>query len=916
MYLVEGPAGIGKSRLLREFASRAQARGLRTVVVAATEFEQSSPHFLLMDIADRLDAENSEAVSAGSGIRESARWLRQRLEAVPTVLIIDDAHWADTASLRVLAVLLRQLPESVRVAVAYREGQFPDALGSPLRATGVTVAHIAVPPLSPTEASALLPGIPPGRREVLVDAAHGNPLYLQLLADLTPAEFDAVVRADDPAASRAEHATADRTDHAVPDQESHAQPDRVGHAALDRTIRAELAQLPERERLVAQAAAVCGATSDMELLCATAEVTREELSGAVDELARRGWITVTRGTLAFRHPLIRTAAYRLAGEGWRADAHTRAAQVLRAADAPLLTRARHLEHALGGCDELAAAELVRAAELALGTAPAVSARWIEAALRTAPQYRGPAGFSARLRLGQALLLSGSAERARDSLEPLLPAAPLVDAPANTEGTEAVLWFARCERILGRVDSARKLLEQAVSRLGGTASGPIRLELAMLELQDNRDAEAAGRIRSLFESGAVRDPAIGAAALTLRSMGHLNGLDLKAAAADYRVAEREFARLTDAQLVDGLPAVAALGWMAYFLDDQRTGLIHIERALRVGRSRGRSFILPELYAVHAYSLAKLGRYEEALAAAEDAAETAGLYGYPGVAPLAGAAKLRVLEDTASREEVLAWWHTLDALPRPAMRWWRGVVDAALLEIAARLGLDPPRPEPNPLSANGTPAGSAPRVHPMRAAELSMAALAATARGDLDPAAALLAQAATVAEQLGLPGQRAAVARARAEYLCASGDLDGAQHAADAAMDDYAQAGMPVFRARTLLVAARIAGQRGDFTAATAHISAARSAFATAGAHTLIDTATTAQRRLAGHRTVTGATTLTAREREVAHLAAQGLTNKDIAAQLYLSPRTVEDHLARILRKLGLTSRAGIAHRLAAMDAPEP
>nr|WP_246023980.1 helix-turn-helix transcriptional regulator [Nocardia yunnanensis] len=56
----------------------------------------------------------------------------------------------------------------------------------------------------------------------------------------------------------------------------------------------------------------------------------------------------------------------------------------------------------------------------------------------------------------------------------------------------------------------------------------------------------------------------------------------------------------------------------------------------------------------------------------------------------------------------------------------------------------------------------------------------------------------------------------------------------------------------------------------------------------------------------------RLRRLAELAAQGLANKEIAARLYLSPRTIEDHLSRILRKLGLTSRAGIALHLAALN----
>ncbi|MGW4357053.1 helix-turn-helix transcriptional regulator, partial [Nocardia sp. NPDC004582] len=163
--------------------------------------------------------------------------------------------------------------------------------------------------------------------------------------------------------------------------------------------------------------------------------------------------------------------------------------------------------------------------------------------------------------------------------------------------------------------------------------------------------------------------------------------------------------------------------------------------------------------------------------------------------------------------------------------------------------------------------------------------------------------------------AAAARARAGYLCARGELDAAAHAAEAAIAYYGQAGMPVFRAQTMLVAAEIDGKQGDFAAATARIAAAREEFVAAGAHELLAAATTAQRKLAGHRSVSGATTLSGREREVAGLAARGLTNKEIAEQLFLSPRTVEDHLGRILRKLGLTGRAGIAHRLAELDRSE-
>lgn len=332
------------------------------------------------------------------------------------------------------------------------------------------------------------------------------------------------------------------------------------------------------------------------------------------------------------------------------------------------------------------------------------------------------------------------------------------------------------------------------------------------------------------------------------------------------------------------------------------MTHLDRAVRVSRRFGRSYALAELHTVRAYCLMKLGRVGEALAAAEDADDMARQFGYGDLIPFAGALKLRALQSVAAREDVLRQWTALNEQPRPVMRWWRQVVETAVHEVGVRLGvLEPAVP---PLIDD--------RPGPMQPTQLARYANLALGGGDRAAADELVTRAEVAAAHLGLPSQLAAASSARAEYCCATDDLDAAEAAVTACLTWFDRADMPVDRAQAVLLAARIAGRRGDFALATQRLVAARETFAAAGATQLVAATTSLQRRLAGGRTSGGATTLTAREREVAELAARGHPNKEIAHRLYLSPRTVEDHIGRILRKLELSGRAGISHKLGELD----
>ncbi|MGW5440087.1 LuxR C-terminal-related transcriptional regulator [Nocardia asteroides] len=991
--LVEGPAGIGKSRLVARFAESVPCR---VFSVTGAEDARAQPGYLTDDLIEQMTdrgvdsgpsadggtrgvdsgtsadsgtvgAGTAEPGDPGCGVRQHvddrvadspqssvedlrqgagatdvladgvvARRLRRALGVVQTVLIVDDAQWADAESVRLLAFLIRNRPANgFRLLLAFRDGGCPPAITRLLRGPRVRAAHVRVPPFTEADVAGLLPGEEPRRRARLLTASHGNPLYLALLADLPDRELDRALRGENP------------------------DPTSNGYAALDRTIRAELAQLPDLERAVAQAIAVCGAPPDLELLCAAADLPLPTVADALDGLDARGVVRLTEGAVTFVHPLIRTAAYRLSGQGGLAMAHRRTALALRARDAPLPARAAQLEHAMLGPDEESGAELRSAAAQVLADAPASAARWLALAHRIAPSTDP---YADAVSLGRALLLAGAAERAVAELH----------AAAGEPGPhqlEALLLSARGARMLGRVDQARGLLAIAARLPRRAGDGPVQLELAILEMQDHQDAEGHARLNALFASAEIDDSAVRAAATALRCLGFVADGQIRAAAELYPHCHQAFENLTDTGFREVIHAIPALGWCAYFLDHDRDGLVHLDRAIRVSHRYGRSYALAELQTVRAYALAKLGRLDAALTAADEATDAASTFHYPDLLAFAGAIKLRTLLLTAPAEIARTQWHTVAALPRPVMRWWRQVVDTTLTETARPLGLPVPAPGPPP-----------PRPGPLHPTHLARAAHAALSTGDLPTAATLITHAESAArtqhapvtaaetpaagtastddvivgsaptddatvggasagdavvggasagdavvggapaddavvegvefvgDLSGLGSQIGAAALARAEYSAVIGDLAAADAAATVAIDAFARAGMVVHRAQAELVAGIAAGRRGDFGAATNRFAAARAVFADAGAQRLLAEVTAAQRSLAGSRSPGTATTLTRREREVAELAAQGHTNKDIATHLYLSPRTVEDHLGRVLRKLGLTSRAGIARKL--------
>jgi DNA-binding NarL/FixJ family response regulator len=194
----------------------------------------------------------------------------------------------------------------------------------------------------------------------------------------------------------------------------------------------------------------------------------------------------------------------------------------------------------------------------------------------------------------------------------------------------------------------------------------------------------------------------------------------------------------------------------------------------------------------------------------------------------------------------------------------------------------------------------------ASELVEALLAA---GELTEATEVLTrfegEASTSAGQSSL----AAAARCRALVLSASGDLDGALAAAECSLAFFDGLPMPFERARTVLVTGQIRRRRKEKRLARQALEEALTTFESLGTPVWADRARAELARIPQRLTANGLTTT---EERIARLAVTGLTNREIADRLFLSPKTVEVNLTRIYRKLGVRSRAVLASRLAAEE----
>jgi DNA-binding CsgD family transcriptional regulator len=924
---VVGEPGIGKSRLLDELADRATQRGALVLAGRASELERDLPFALLVEALDAPAAQHADvleglerdmlaelagvlpglrraagvAPGAGHGERHrTARAIRALLEQLarqrPLALVLDDVHWADPASADALALLLHRPPLApVLVALATRTGRAPRleaALAQAARDGAAEVLELG--PLGADAVAALVPHVGRAARERLYEESGGNPFYLEEL-----------VRSLDR-----------RGDGAAPG----------GLQGVPRAVRAalaaELGAVPDDVRVVLEGAAVAGDPFEPELAAAAAAVAEEVALAALDALIAADLVrpTIQPRRFRFRHPLVRRAVYQGAGGGWRLAAHARAERTLAARGASPAQRAHHAERAGRPGDLATVALLADAARETMAAAPATAAGWLEASLRLLPESDEHAARRLDLlsALGAALTSAGRAADAREVLRRLLRLLP-ADAAAERVAAAvaltdlAALWTDRMEGLPALLTAERAALGERHPDLTAALTLAMSRERAQhgdRAVAETLAEEARAGARAAGDPVLEADAAVAAAdaaqcALRRDDPDALAAVDAKLAEAGTLVDA-----LSDEQVAERLPMLLWLGVSRLSTGKLHPGLEVAERGLALARRSRQGLLAPAFVVLRGLVRGKLGPLDGAEADAEEALESALLSGNAQVASFASgllswvdSARGRV---DAALHHAQAVWDHLPAVPYTRAGWTIAEARLAAGDVSGALAA---------LDEFGWPNPAMWPLDRVRAIDVAVRVLLAVDRVE---------EAASWARRMPAEGggRRTGVfaainARANAEVLLARGDsLQAARVALIGAAEGDA-AHTPLWAERCRTVAGVAFAASGDISRAQDELRQAAAALDARGAWGYRDAALLALRRLGDRPRVAvpasfadgPLATLTPREKEVAELVGEGLTNAQIALRLKLSERTVEKHVSSSLAKLGVSTRTAVVRLLA-------
>jgi DNA-binding CsgD family transcriptional regulator len=866
---VVGEAGLGKTTVLR-YAAAAAEDWFRTGTGQADVAEAALPFGLIGQALDplldgRVATTGTTQAPADYFYAVLAR-LRQAASQ-PLFLALDDAHWADPDSLTLLRLICRRITE-LPVAVLVTVRPWPcEALraGEELAASHLAaVQHLA--PLSADAARSMLQGAVGDERDRVAALCAGNPLLLGQVA--------AALRAGE----------------GIPDPRAQA-------TWARRLLLSHLAGLSEPGRGYLRAAAVLGRRFRPEVAAQVAGLTAADAAAAQEAFAASGLGRDEVGGWAeFGHELIRQAIYELAAPV-RARLHETAFRVLAARGDNPGEAAGHAVAARLAGDPQAVAVAARAGRQALAAgAVGAARRHLEAAVDLAG-LAAPAELV--FDLGRALIASGDHQAGVARYQELLARA---DLPGDLR-LAVLVQLSHAHMAAGLITEAETALNEVVG-----LAGPEQCDLAAAAMVDHaaqvlvtygwkRAAPLAIRARELAAGAStpVRAAAAGVWAVGAYFSGDPAALDVAAAAARSAAAGASW-RPAGALWWDTVTQYGALALSAErFGDAQRL----LDGVIAAAEQRCDPMAAALALLFRARVSWRLGRLDEALALSTRLVSYIDLV--PVLTPMATAWHAVILADVGRLGEAADWSARADEAVSCGDRVGYSVVAVLLPRGLLALRRSDPQAAAAAFSTAWQTADALQHRDPGAVGWAADAITAFLACGRDGETRRLISWMASAARALPARWTKVVVAAGRAALAERDGEEDQARARYGEALAIARDMPIPLARSQLLTDYGRFLYRHGEVRHARQTLAEALRLAETCGAAWHAEQARVEWRRAGGRAGVTPPGELTPAEAAVARLARAGKTNKEIAAQLYLTVNTVETHLRHVYAKLGIHRR---------------